>query len=136
MNPISLINFTKYFQSPISETQIQYEQMAPVAKSTPENNRLDLIEYRGVSRVASFRVDSRLMICLPQAFELFLKHIVGGLHTVYTKLKKLNITPVICNVEQVRRLRELGIIQSGVNRCKLISPDEFDILYRECSCNG
>ena len=45
------------------------------------------------------------MLCLPQAFELFLKQLVGGLHTVYTKCKRLDIIPVICNVEQVRVLR-------------------------------
>ena len=28
------------------------------------------------------------MLCLPQAFELFLKNLVGGLHTVYTKCKR------------------------------------------------
>lgn len=73
------------------------------------------------------------MICLPQAFDLFLKHLVGGLHTVYTKLKRLDVTPVVCNVEQVRVLRGLGAIQPGVNRCKLISPAEFDILYDDCT---
>lgn len=35
-----------------------------------------------------------------QAYELFLKNMVGGLHTVYTKLKRLDIVPRICNVEQ------------------------------------
>ena len=28
------------------------------------------------------------MLCLPQAFELFLKNLVGGLHTVFTKCKR------------------------------------------------
>jgi len=79
------------------------------------------------------QVDGRELICLPQAFELFLKHLVGGLHTVYTKLKRLDITPVVCNVEQVRILRGLGAIQPGVNRCKLISPREFDVLYEDCT---
>jgi len=81
----------------------------------------------------SLQVDGRELICLPQAFELFLKHLVGGLHTVYTKLKRLDITPVVCNVEQVRILRGLGAIQPGVNRCKLILPREFDILYEDCT---
>ena len=47
------------------------------------------------------------MLCLPQAFELFLKHLVGGLHTVYTKCKRLDIVPLVCNVEQVRVLRSV-----------------------------
>ena len=84
----------------------------PPASSNPENNTCKLIEYRG-AKVAAFKVDGRELICLPQAFELFLKHLVGGLHTVYTKLKRLDITPIVCNVEQVRILRGLGAIQPG-----------------------
>ncbi|KAL3221054.1 hypothetical protein MRX96_029670 [Rhipicephalus microplus] len=67
------------------------------------------------------------------AFELFLKHLVGGLHTVYTKLKRLGISPIVCNVEQVRVLRGLGAIQPGVNRCKLLSCKDFDSLYKDCT---
>ena len=57
----------------------------------------------------------------------------GGLHTVYTKLKRLEISPVVCNVEQVRVLRGIGAIQPGVNRCKLISCKDFDVLYEDCT---
>ncbi|KAK2182941.1 hypothetical protein NP493_330g00000 [Ridgeia piscesae] len=104
----------------------------PPAHSSAENNTCRLIEYRGV-KVAAFVVDGRELICLPQAFELFLKHLVGGLHTVYTKLKRLDVVPIVCNVEQVRILRGLGAIQPGVNRCKLIAPNEFDTLYEDCT---
>ncbi len=104
----------------------------PPAPSNPENNQCKMIDYRG-AKVAAFNVDGRELICLPQAFELFLKHLVGGLHTVYTKLKRLDVIPIVCNVEQVRVLRGLGAIQPGVNRCKLISPKEFDILYDDCT---
>ena len=104
----------------------------PQASNKPENNQCHLIDYRG-AKVATFNVDGRELICLPQAFELFLKHLVGGLHTVYTKLKRLGITPVVCNVEQVRILRGLGAIQPGVNRCKLLAPKEFDVLYDDCT---
>ncbi|CAH1777062.1 unnamed protein product [Owenia fusiformis] len=104
----------------------------PPVTSNPENNTCKMIEYRG-AKIAAFTVDGRELICLPQAFDLFLKHLVGGLHTVYTKLKRLDITPIVCNVEQVRILRGLGAIQPGVNRCKLISPKEFDILYDDCT---
>ena len=104
----------------------------PPAPNIPENNVCKLIEYRG-HKVAAFNVHRRELICLPQAFELFLKNLVGGLHTVYTKLKRLGIMPVVCNVEQVRILRGLGAIQPGVNRCKLIAPKEFDILYDDCT---
>jgi hypothetical protein len=98
----------------------------------PDSNACKLIKYRE-REVAAFMVDGRELICLPQAFELFLKDLVGGLHTVYTKLKRLDIQPVVCNVEQVRVLRGLGAIQPGVNRCKLISCDEFDTLYDDCT---
>ncbi|XP_037536224.1 dachshund homolog 2 [Nematolebias whitei] len=91
-----------------------------------------LVEVHGV-KVASFSVDGQELICLPQVFDLFLKHLVGGLHTVYTKLKRLDITPVVCTVEQVRVLRGLGAIQPGVNRCKLISRKDFEILYQDCT---
>lgn len=108
-----------------------YSSPPPVA-CNPDNNVCKLIDYRG-AKVAAFNVEGRELICLPQAFELFLKHLVGGLHTVYTKLKRLDITPVVCNVEQVRILRGLGAIQPGVNRCKLISCKEFDVLYEDCT---
>ncbi|XP_061665138.1 dachshund homolog 2-like [Syngnathoides biaculeatus] len=91
-----------------------------------------LVEVHGV-KVASFSVHGQELICLPQVFDLFLKHLVGGLHTVYTKLKRLDITPVVCTVEQVRVLRGLGAIQPGVNRCKLISRKDFEVLYQDCT---
>ncbi|AWO97343.1 putative dachshund -like 2 [Scophthalmus maximus] len=91
-----------------------------------------LVEVHGV-KVASFGADGQELICLPQVFDLFLKHLVGGLHTVYTKLKRLDISPVVCTVEQVRVLRGLGAIQPGVNRCKLISRRDFETLYQDCT---
>ncbi|VDK46610.1 unnamed protein product [Anisakis simplex] len=111
-----------------------------------EAQTVKLYEYRG-KRVAGFEVFGRQMICLPQLYEIFLKNLVGGLHTVYTKLKRLEIRPVVCSVEQrkihanptemVRALRSLGAIQPGVNRCKLISSADFDRLYGDChsSCS-
>uniref|UniRef100_UPI00358F0E68 dachshund homolog 1-like n=1 Tax=Myxine glutinosa TaxID=7769 RepID=UPI00358F0E68 len=101
-------------------------------ESTPANNECRLVELRS-AKVASFNVGGRELVCLPQAFDLFLKHLVGGLHTVYTKLKRLHIAPVVCNVEQVRVLRGLGAIQPGVNRCKLISRKDFEALYNDCT---
>ncbi|KAJ8247040.1 hypothetical protein GJAV_G00258090 [Gymnothorax javanicus] len=108
-----------------------YSTPSPV-ENTPQNNECKMVELRGI-KVASFTVDGRELICLPQAFDLFLKHFVGGLHTVYTKLKRLEITPIVCNVEQVRILRGLGAIQPGVNRCKLISRKDFEVLYNDCT---
>ncbi|XP_043104846.1 dachshund d isoform X8 [Puntigrus tetrazona] len=108
-----------------------YSTPSPV-ENTPQNNECRMVELRG-AKVASFTVEGQELICLPQAFDLFLKHLVGGLHTVYTKLKRLEITPVVCNVEQVRILRGLGAIQPGVNRCKLISRKDFETLYNDCT---
>uniref|UniRef100_A0A673FE70 Dachshund homolog 1-like n=1 Tax=Sinocyclocheilus rhinocerous TaxID=307959 RepID=A0A673FE70_9TELE len=108
-----------------------YSTPSPV-ENTPQNNECKMVEVRG-ARLASFTVNGNELICLPQTFDLFLKHLVGGLHTVYTKLKRLEITPVVCNVEQVRILRGLGAIQPGVNRCKLISRKDFEVLYNDCT---
>ncbi|XP_029962734.1 dachshund c isoform X2 [Salarias fasciatus] len=108
-----------------------YATASPV-ESTPQNNECKLVEVKG-AKLASFTVKDTELICLPQAFDVFLKHLVGGLHTVYTKLKRLDISPVVCNVEQVRVLRGLGAIQPGVNRCKLISRQDFETLYNDCT---
>lgn len=108
-----------------------YSTPSPV-ENTPQNNECKMVEVRG-AKLASFTVNGNELICLPQTFDLFLKHLVGGLHTVYTKLKRLEITPVVCNVEQVRVLRGLGAIQPGVNRCKLISRKDFEVLYNDCT---
>ncbi|XP_073334993.1 dachshund homolog 1-like [Pagrus major] len=100
--------------------------------AAPPHTECKMVEVHGV-KVASFTVNGVELICLPQVFELFLKHLVGGLHTVYTKLKRLDISPVVCTVEQVRVLRGLGAIQPGVNRCKLITRADFETLYRDCT---
>uniref|UniRef100_A0A673WPA6 SKI/SNO/DAC domain-containing protein n=1 Tax=Salmo trutta TaxID=8032 RepID=A0A673WPA6_SALTR len=97
------------------------------------NTPCRMVDVHGV-KVASFSVGGQDdLICLPQVFDLFLKHLVGGLHTVYTKLKRLDICPVVCTVSQVRVLRGLGAIQPGVNRCKLISRRDFEALYADCT---
>lgn len=108
---------------------------APVTANggaAPLQTDCKMVEVHG-AKVASFTVNGVELICLPQVFELFLKHLVGGLHTVYTKLKRLDISPVVCSVEQVRILRGLGAIQPGVNRCKLITRADFETLYRDCT---
>ncbi|KAG6445439.1 hypothetical protein O3G_MSEX003903 [Manduca sexta] len=110
----------------------RYGSPPPISTSDPSANECKLVDYRG-QKVAAFIIQGDTMLCLPQAFELFLKHLVGGLHTVYTKLKRLDIVPLVCNVEQVRILRGLGAIQPGVNRCKLLSCKDFDVLYKDCT---
>lgn len=108
-----------------------YNCPSAIQINDPTENECKLIEYRQ-QKVAAFIIAGETMLCLPQAFDLFLKHFVGGLFTIYAKLKKLNIIPLVCNVEHVRGLRGLGALQPGVNRCKLISCKDFEILYRDC----
>ena len=112
----------------------QYARSPPpmVSPNDPTANDCKIVEYRG-EKIAAFMINGKTMLCLPQAFELFLKNLVGGLHTVYTKCKRLEVCPMICNVEQVRVLRGLGAIQPGVNRCKLIADTDFDLLYKDCT---
>ena len=74
-----------------------------VAPNDPTANDCKIVDYRG-EKIAAFMINGKTMLCLPQAFELFLKNLVGGLHTVYTKCKRLEIMPMICNVEQVERI--------------------------------
>ncbi|XP_047391105.1 dachshund homolog 2 isoform X9 [Sciurus carolinensis] len=103
-----------------------------VGSCNTNTNECRMVDMHGV-KVASFLMDGQELICLPQVFDLFLKHLVGGLHTVYTKLKRLDISPVVCTVEQVRILRGLGAIQPGVNRCKLITRKDFETLFTDCT---
>ncbi|XP_073698850.1 dachshund b [Garra rufa] len=120
-----------FFSSPADSPRLNNSLNATLP-SGATTNECKIVEVHGV-KVASFNVDGQELICLPQVFDLFLKHLVGGLHTVYTKLKRLDINPVVCTVEQVRVLRGLGAIQPGVNRCKLISRKDFEALYNDCT---
>ncbi|XP_023349020.1 dachshund homolog 1 isoform X2 [Eurytemora carolleeae] len=103
-----------------------------VSPNDPTANACKIVDFHG-EKIASFNIHGKTMLCLPQAFELFLKNLVGGLHTVYTKCKRLDIHPLVCNVEQVRVLRGLGAIQPGVNRCKLIGDTDFEELMKDCN---
>ncbi|XP_077559340.1 dachshund homolog 1-like isoform X2 [Haemaphysalis longicornis] len=124
----SVINGFRGGLDPLSSARLKSPSRSVAADATD----CRLIEYRG-EKIAAFAYRGEYLLCLPQAFELFLKHLVGGLHTVYTKLKRLGISPIVCNVEQVRVLRGLGAIQPGVNRCKLLSCKDFDSLYKDCT---
>ncbi|KAH7731392.1 dachshund protein [Aphelenchoides avenae] len=112
---------------PASRSGVAYGQ-----KDRNDPSNTVIFDFRG-ERVAGFRIEGKDMLCMPQVYELFLKHLVGGLHTVYTKLKRLQINPIICNVEQVRSLRSVGAVQAGVNRCKLIDKEDFDTLLADCA---
>ncbi|XP_055386493.1 dachshund homolog 2-like isoform X2 [Condylostylus longicornis] len=108
-----------------------YNSPPPISSSDPTVNDCKLIEYRG-KQLVSFTVGGEKMLCLPQAVDMFLKNYVGGPHTVYCKLKRLDIVPLVCNTEQIRILRGLGVLQPGVNRCKLLSVKDFDTLLDDC----
>ncbi|XP_017573228.1 dachshund b isoform X3 [Pygocentrus nattereri] len=134
ISPGSTLSARQFGTDPFSFSPPASPPRAPTGSlsGSTAGNECRLVEVRGL-RVASFRVDGQELICLPQVFELFLKHLVGGLHTVYTKLKRLRARPVVCTVEQVRVLRGVGAIQPGVNRCKLISRRDFEALYNDCT---
>ena len=83
------------------DTSIARSPPPMVSPNDPTANDCKIVEYRG-EKIAAFMINGKTMLCLPQAFELFLKNLVGGLHTVYTKCKRLEVTPMICNVEQAR----------------------------------
>ena len=110
----------------------RHQSMQMVSPNDPTANACKVVDFHG-EKIASFSIHGKTMLCLPQAFEIFLKNLVGGLHTVYTKCKRLGINPLVCNVEQVRVLRGLGSIQPGVNRCKLIADTDFEELMRDCN---
>lgn len=108
------------------------QSFSMVSPNDPTANACKVVDFHG-EKIAAFSIHGKIMLCLPQAFELFLKNLVGGLHTVYTKCKRLDIHPIVCNVEQVRVLRGLGAIQPGVNRCKLIADMDFEELMKDCN---
>ena len=119
--------------SPISDLHYnRHQSLQMVSPNDPTANACKIVDFHG-EKIASFSIHGKTMLCLPQAFEIFLKNLVGGLHTVYTKCKRLGIDPLVCNVEQVRVLRGLGSIQPGVNRCKLIADTDFEELMRDCN---
>ena len=70
-------------------------------------NRIQLqqqffVNFAFLKQLQSLHLVVKILVRASVWFEHFLKHLVGGLHTVYTKLKRLEITPVVCNVEQVK----------------------------------
>ncbi|XP_020917495.1 dachshund homolog 1 isoform X2 [Exaiptasia diaphana] len=93
--------------------------------------KLKMVNMNGID-IAAFNVDGEDLLCFPQVYEYFLKDLVSGMHTVYTKLKRMNIQGRNCNVEQVRMMRSVGAIGQVVNRCKLISREDFNKIYEDC----
>lgn len=61
----------------------------------PSENECKIVDYRG-KKVAAFIIQGETMLCLPQAFDLFLKNLVGGLHTGWNLT---NLTQFLTRVE-------------------------------------
>ena len=134
-NLMNILNMTQSMHSLPFKIDRPVYSTPPPCESSLANNECHMTTLHG-HKVAAFNISGDEYICLPQVFEHFLKHLVGGLHTVYTKLKRLNIIPLVCNVEQVRTLRAIGAIQPGVNRCKLITKRDFESLYHDCTTSS
>lgn len=113
--------------------QGHYEAMEVETPTLPfgTDYKLKMVTLNG-EEIAAFNVDGEDLLCFPQVYEYFLKDLVSGMHTVYTKLKRMNIQGRNCNVEQVRMMRSVGAIGQVVNRCKLISREDFNRLYEDC----
>ncbi|XP_053435019.1 dachshund homolog 2 [Nycticebus coucang] len=123
---------SKYHSSSVGGRAGSGRDISSSSNTNTSTNECWMINMNGV-KLASFLMDGQELICLPQAFDLFLKHLVGGLHMVYTKLKRLDISPIVCTVEQVWILHRLGAIQPGVNRCKLITRKDLETLFTNCT---
>ena len=123
-----------------------------ISPNDPTANACKVVEFHG-EKIAAFHIhvsstldrslsrsdlltrqfpQGKTMLCLPQAFELFLKNLVGGLHTVYTKCKRLELTPMICNVEQVSK-REWEKKKRGKIE-KKIKESEKKVCNCRCEC--
>ena len=130
-SPFSRPDSSFLLGSPMTDIHYsRHQSLQMVSPNDPTANACKIVDFHG-EKIASFSIHGKTMLCLPQAFEIFLKNLVGGLHTVYTKCKRLGINPLVCNVEQVRVLRGLGSIQPGVNRWKLIADTDFEELMRD-----
>ena len=62
VNPLSMIQNRPYTRSP----------PPMVAPNDPMANDCKIVDYRG-EKIAAFMINNKTMLCLPQAFELFLK---------------------------------------------------------------
>lgn len=124
-SPLDLMTAAHHHDHPQPRT---YNNPPSYIPSDPSENECKIVDYRG-KKVAAFVIAGETMLCLPQAFDLFLKNLVGGLHTgynsklnskkikitksynfyaVHSKLKRLDIVPLVCTVEQIRLLRGVG----------------------------
>ena len=88
------------------QTPNHYESIEVETPTLPYGSdyKLKMVNLNG-EEIAAFNVEGEDLLCFPQVYEYFLKDLVSGMHTVYTKLKRMNIQGKNCNVEQVRMMR-------------------------------
>ena len=82
--------------------------------------------------ITTLLTDDEELLCFPQLVDYFLKDHVAGMPTIYAKVKRMGIIARSCNLDQVRLMRSMGAIGPVVNRCKLITMDDFKRLYEDC----
>lgn len=112
------------------ENDIDFGQECPVF---PSNCRYKVssVTINGRSITALLTEDEELL-CFPQLVDYFLKDHVAGMPTIYAKVKRMGIVARSCNLDQVRLMRSMGAIGPVVNRCKLITMEDFKRLYEDC----
>lgn len=82
--------------------------------------------------ITTLLTEDEELLCFPQLVDYFLKDHVAGMPTIYAKVKRMGIIARSCNLDQVRLMRSMGAIGPVVNRCKLITMDDFKRLYEDC----
>lgn len=82
--------------------------------------------------ITTLLTEEEELLCFPQLVDYFLKDHVAGMPTIYAKVKRMGIIARSCNLDQVRLMRSMGAIGPVVNRCKLITMDDFKRLYEDC----
>lgn len=112
------------------ENDIDFGQECPIF---PQNCRYKVasVTINGRSITALLTEDEELL-CFPQLVDYFLKDHVAGMPTIYAKVKRMGIIARSCNLDQVRLMRSMGAIGPVVNRCKLITMEDFKRLYEDC----
>lgn len=113
---LGLLNSFMHHASPLDLMTAHHHEHPPTrtyntqpsfVPSDPTENECKIVEYRG-QKVAAFIIQGETMLCLPQAFDLFLKNLVGGLHTGYLSIS------IFCNC--VKNLTFL-FIEKNNERC-------------------
>ncbi|CAB3990751.1 Hypothetical predicted protein [Paramuricea clavata] len=82
--------------------------------------------------ITTLLTEDEELLCFPQLVDYFLKDHVAGMPTIYAKVKRMGIIARSCNLDQVRLMRSMGAIGPVVNRCKLITMEDFKRLYEDC----